>query len=108
MRGTGRGGEVIHVETDATSLVWQRRAPLTLVLLTMAATSAPLARLLLEPLAALGSPTADLDAALVGHAVVGRLSDHLWGRTRPDSAEVADVAAACLAVARRGEGSFRP
>jgi AcrR family transcriptional regulator len=70
--------------------------------------SAPLARLLLEPLAALGSPRPDLDAALVGHAVVGRLSDHLWGRTRPEPDEVADVAAACLAVARRGAGSLSP
>jgi AcrR family transcriptional regulator len=63
--------------------------------------SAPLARLLVEPLTALGSPAPELDAALVGHAVVGRLSDHLWARSRPDDAEVHAVATACASIARR-------
>lgn len=67
--------------------------------------SAPLARLLVAPLTALGSPAPDLDAALVGHAVVGRLSDHLWARTRPDPAEVDLTVTACLALASGRPGS---
>jgi hypothetical protein len=63
--------------------------------------SAPLARLLVAPFTALGSRSPELDAAFVGHAVVGRLSDHLWARTRPGSTEVDDVVASCLAVASR-------
>jgi len=63
--------------------------------------SDPLAALLVAPLGALGSPAPDLDATLIGHAVVGRLSDHLWGRTRPEAAEVDEVVAACVAMVRR-------
>lgn len=51
-------------------------------------TVAMLAPLLDEPLAALGSNDPLLDAALVAHMTIGRLSDHLWQRTAPKRAEV--------------------
>jgi AcrR family transcriptional regulator len=63
--------------------------------------SAPVASLLHEPFAALGSDAPELDAALVAHATFGLLSDHLWkgaGATRADVDRVTDF---CLrAVAR--------
>ena len=60
--------------------------------------SAPLARLLHEPFAALGSKDPELDATLVAHAVLGRLSDHLWDHTSADKAEVATVTAFARSV----------
>jgi AcrR family transcriptional regulator len=54
-------------------------------------TVAMLAPLLDEPLAALGSAEPLLDAALVAHMTIGRLSDHLWRRTAPRRAEVAHM-----------------
>jgi hypothetical protein len=63
-------------------------------------TTEPLAGLLVEPLRALGSPTPELDAALVAHAVVGRLSDHLWRRTRPTPAERRRIHDFCLGESR--------
>ena len=59
----------------------------------------PLATLLVGPFAALGSPAPELDATLAAHAVIGRLSDHLWGRVPPTRAEVDRVARVCLAMA---------
>ncbi len=47
----------------------------------------PLARLLHEPFAVLGSPDPDLDAELVTHAVTNRLAGHLWAGTAPTPAE---------------------
>lgn len=64
--------------------------------------SDPLATLLREPFAALGSRDPGLGAALAAHAVVGRLSDHLWGRTRPSPADIDHVTDACLAIATAG------
>jgi AcrR family transcriptional regulator len=55
-----------------------------------------LAELLEAPLGELGSADPALDAALLTHAVVGRLSDHLWQRTTPTSAEQARLVAFCL------------
>ena len=69
--------------------------------------SAPLARLLVEPFTALGSRAAELDATLVGHAVVGRLSDHLWARTTPDGAEVDHTVAGCLSLVTGSPRSTR-
>lgn len=63
--------------------------------------TAPLARLLHAPLALIGSPSPDLDAVLVAHAVVGRMSAHLWGRTRPSAQEVEQVTDFCVAAVRR-------
>ena len=56
----------------------------------------PLAVLLHDSFAALGSPDPELDASLVAHAVIGKLSDHLWHRTRPTRREVDRIAAVCL------------
>jgi AcrR family transcriptional regulator len=64
--------------------------------------SRPLARLLREPFAELGSADPDLDASLAAHAVVGTLSDHLWDRTRPSRAAIDHVADVCLSVATTG------
>ncbi len=61
--------------------------------------SRPLATLLLEPFAELGSADPDLDASLAAHAVVGQLSDWLWARVRPSSAAIDHVADLCLAIA---------
>ena len=61
--------------------------------------SRPLAVLLREPFAALGSADPDLDAALAAHAVVGTLSDHLWDRAHPSQATIDHVVHVCLAVA---------
>jgi AcrR family transcriptional regulator len=61
--------------------------------------SRPLATLLREPFAELGSADPDLDASLAAHAVVGTLSDHLWERARPSRAAIDHVADVCVAMA---------
>jgi AcrR family transcriptional regulator len=66
--------------------------------------SRPLAALLREPFAELGSADADLDASLVAHAVVGQLSEYLWDRVRPSRADIAHVVDVCMAVAAAGRG----
>jgi len=58
--------------------------------------SAPLAALLHEPFAALGSPTPELDASLAAHATLGKLADCLWQRVQPSRAEIDRVTAFCL------------
>lgn len=62
--------------------------------------SGPLSTLLREPLAELGSVDPGLDASLVAHAAVGRLSDHLWHRTRPTPADVDRITTFCLNAVR--------
>jgi len=59
--------------------------------------SAPLAGLLHEPLAALGSSKVELHARLAAHATLGMLADHLWQRTQPSRREVDEIIAFCLA-----------
>jgi AcrR family transcriptional regulator len=59
-------------------------------------TTAPLAALLREPFAALGSDDPDADAALAAHAAVGVLSDFLWGEIRPTQAQIDHLAGFCL------------
>lgn len=61
--------------------------------------SAPLATILAGPFAELGSSDAGFDAALVAHAVVGRLSDHLWQATRPTNDDVERITSFCLRAA---------
>jgi AcrR family transcriptional regulator len=61
---------------------------------------APLASLLREPFAELGSADPELDAALATHAVVGLQADLLWRRVRPTRTDVEHATACCLAVAR--------
>ena len=59
--------------------------------------SEPLAALLVEPLAELGSTAPDLDAAFVAHGVLGRLADHLWEGTKPTRRETDHLVGLCLA-----------
>jgi len=63
--------------------------------LAIAGPSTLLATLLEQPLAALGRANPELDAALVGHAVVGRMSEHLSQGTRPGRSEVARIVEFC-------------
>jgi AcrR family transcriptional regulator len=58
--------------------------------------STPLATLLHEPLARLGSCDPELDASLVAHTTVGKLSEYLWQRARPTGPEVAHIVDFCL------------
>jgi AcrR family transcriptional regulator len=60
----------------------------------------PLATLLRDPLAQLGSRDPDLDAGLAAHAVVGMLAVLLWRRTRPTRDEIEHATGFCLASAR--------
>ncbi len=64
--------------------------------------SAPLASLLHEPFAALGSDAPELDAALAAHATLGLLSDCLWRGTgrRAAPRPTAWSTSACRAVRR--------
>ncbi|MGF7237841.1 MAG: TetR/AcrR family transcriptional regulator [Frankia sp.] len=59
--------------------------------------SEPLTSPLKEPLAALGSADPDLDASLVAHATLGKMSDYLWKRTQPSPEEIDRITAFCLA-----------
>ena len=61
--------------------------------------SAPLATLLAEPFAALGSRSPELDAALAAHAALGLLSDCVWRQKEPTRAEIERVATFCLGAA---------
>jgi AcrR family transcriptional regulator len=63
------------------------------------ANAAP-AGLLAEPFAALGSPRPELDAALVAHAVFGRLAELLWQGAHADPAELDHLVAFCLGAVR--------
>jgi AcrR family transcriptional regulator len=56
----------------------------------------PLATLLVEPFAELGSGDAELDASLAAHAAVGKLSDFLWARVHPTPADVEHLTEFCL------------
>jgi AcrR family transcriptional regulator len=58
----------------------------------------PLAALLREPFAELGSPDPDLAASLVTHATVGQLADWLWQQVRPTPVDIDHVASFCLAA----------
>lgn len=63
--------------------------------------SRTLSTLLEEPFRELGSPAPELDASLVGHAVVGRLSGHLQQGVRPTRADTGRITAFCLAAVAR-------
>jgi AcrR family transcriptional regulator len=58
--------------------------------------AAPLATLLREPFAQLGSANPALDASLAAHAVVGKISDYLWQRTTPSPADLDRITTFCL------------
>jgi AcrR family transcriptional regulator len=61
--------------------------------------STPLALLLHEPYAALGSTTPDLAASLVAHATLGKVSEYLWTGTTPRRSDVDQVVQFALAAA---------
>jgi AcrR family transcriptional regulator len=69
--------------------------------------SAPVATLLREPLAALGSDAPDFDASLAAHATLGKLSDYLWQRTQPTHAEISRITEFCLAAVTPGRANTR-
>ncbi|KPM56893.1 TetR family transcriptional regulator [Frankia sp. R43] len=62
----------------------------------------PLAELLHEPFAMLGSSTCELDAELVTHAVYGRVSGHLRAGTRPTPDEAERLLRFCVSTALDG------
>ena len=97
----GLMAQATNEEVAATTLaVWWNAGGLTTPVTTEGPTaSAPLATLLEQPLADLGSPAPELDASLVAHAAVGRLSDHLRDRTRPDRHEIDHLLAFTVAAA---------
>jgi AcrR family transcriptional regulator len=64
--------------------------------------SSPLAVLLHEPFAALGSKDPPLHASLAAHATLGQLSDHLWQGTHPSKAEVIAITDLYLAAVTAG------
>ncbi len=72
-----------------------------------ASASAPLAALLEAPFAELGSSRPELDAELVGLAIVGRLAEHLWAKSRAPRAELDHLVGFCLATARAGSSNRR-
>ena len=61
--------------------------------------SAPLASLLSQPFAALGSAAPEFDAALAAHATLGVLSDYLWRHAVPTRADVDRITAFCVRAA---------
>lgn len=61
----------------------------------------PLAALLEEPLAALGSPDPRRDAGAVCHAVMGRMNEFLWRREAPSPQDVDHLVAFALAAVSR-------
>lgn len=68
-------------------------------------TSALLGTLVEAPFAELGSPSPALDATLAAHAIVGRLSDHLFAQTRPNGADAARITEFFVAAASPGSGA---
>jgi AcrR family transcriptional regulator len=63
--------------------------------------SAPVASLLHEPFALLGSTSPELEATLAAHATFGMLSDCLWQQAEPGRAEIERVADFCLRAVSR-------
>ncbi len=75
------------------------------VALPHTSTATRLSLLLREPFAVLGSDDPELDAALIAHAVVGRLTDLLWGHEVPAPAETGRIVRLALATcASAGSG----
>jgi len=72
-----------------------------------AAARGPLAMLLRDPFAELGSADPELDASLAAHAVIGKLADDLWRRTRPTVDEIERVVRFCLAAVRPQDAAIR-
>ncbi len=67
----------------------------------------PLATLLREPFADLGSSDPDLAASLTAHATVGKLADWLWQEVRPSPEDIRHVVEFCLAAVAPGATSSK-
>ena len=70
--------------------------------------SIPMAALLHEPFARLGSADPALDASLAAHATLGKIADYLWQRATPSPAEIDHITEFCLRAigpGRQGRGS---
>jgi AcrR family transcriptional regulator len=70
--------------------------------------SIPMAALLHEPFAQLGSADPAMDASLAAHATLGKIADYLWHRAAPSPAEIDHITEFCLraiAPRRQGRGS---
>lgn len=70
--------------------------------------SIPMAALLHEPFARLGSADPALDASLAAHATLGKIADYLWQRATPSPAEIDHITEFCLRAigpGRQGSGS---
>jgi AcrR family transcriptional regulator len=67
--------------------------------------SEPLGGLLHKPFAALGSAHPEMDASLVAHAALGKVSDYLWAGRTPTRAEIDEIVDFCLTVATRWTGA---
>ena len=61
--------------------------------------SIPLGALLLEPFTALGSRSPEIEASLVAHAILGKVSDYLWAGTRPTRTELQEMTQFCIDAA---------
>jgi AcrR family transcriptional regulator len=61
--------------------------------------SIPLATLLVDPFAGLGSATPEMDASLVAHATLGKVSDYLWATGRPTRDEIERITVFCIDAA---------
>lgn len=60
---------------------------------------AAIAALLHEPFAALGSTKPEMDASLVAHAILGKVSDYLWAAKRPTRDEMDHITRFCIGTA---------
>lgn len=85
------------VAATTRAVVWNASGPLAGV---PAASTDPIAVPLHEPLALLGSEDPELDAALLAHAMFGRLREHLFAGTTPGPDETDHLVAFCVAVGR--------
>jgi AcrR family transcriptional regulator len=75
------------------AVIWNASGPLAGV---PAASTDPIATPLHDPLAALGSTDPELDAALLAHAMFGRLRAHLFAGTTPGHGEIDHLVAFCV------------
>jgi AcrR family transcriptional regulator len=66
--------------------------------------STPLGALLHEPFAALGSVRPEMDASLVAHACLGKVSEYLWAGQTPDRKQIEFVVEFSVAAASRHGG----
>ncbi len=91
-------------KTAATTVavLWNGSGPRAGIVGGSRAASAPLASLLHEPFTALGSTSPAMDASLIAHAVLGKITDYLWARKQPSRDELDHIARFCIDAATPG------